>query len=153
MFLFGVAFVIALFCVFIDCFAFVSLAVQEVKHSETQRSMRVKAPKLIPNRALRQTDVEVAAAASDRLALEYKERDARAHAKAALQRWYIQCHQNADVQIPHMQIRANLLEVAAIPYWQQRKGDKNGHVMLSSLILFRARRSRWWLSWTFQQNL
>ena len=59
---------------------------------------------------------------------------AREAAKAAPQRWYETSYDRANAQIPTLQINSNLEVVASIPGWQEKKGIRNGYVMMSTLL-------------------
>ena len=59
---------------------------------------------------------------------------AKKEAKEALADWYETGYRTAQEKIPQMQIEENLRIVASIPGWRAQKGDKNGYVMLTSLV-------------------
>ena len=59
---------------------------------------------------------------------------AREAARKALDGWYAQGHSRADAVIPKMQVDINLKTVALIRGWQELKGQKNGYVMLVSIV-------------------
>ena len=58
---------------------------------------------------------------------------AKRAAKAALQDWYWRGYVKASQLLPELQKRANLETVASIPGWHEKKGPKNGFVMLVTL--------------------
>ena len=53
--------------------------------------------------------------------------------KAALQDWYKRGYEKAEKKLPELQKRSNLETVASIPGWHEKKGPKNGFVMLVTL--------------------
>ena len=59
---------------------------------------------------------------------------AREAARGALKAWYDIGHNRANALLPNIQINSNLYEVGQIPGWQEQKGDRNGYVMLTSLL-------------------
>ena len=81
-------------------------------------------PKLFENRRITREEV---------LQLEKKVL-AKKEAKEALADWYETGFMTAQKKIPQMQIEENLRIVASIPGWRAQKGDKNGYVMLTSLV-------------------
>ena len=60
---------------------------------------------------------------------------ARAAAKAALWDWYETGYKRAMKKLPTMQIDSNLKKVASISGWQQKKGTRDGYVMLNSMLV------------------
>ena len=81
-------------------------------------------PKLFKNKPIPKDDI---------LQLEEK-LAAKEAAKVALKAWYESGYMRAQKEIPQMQIEKNLRIVASIPGWRAQKGDKNGYVMLTSLV-------------------
>ena len=55
-------------------------------------------------------------------------------AKKALKDWYDTGYRRANAELPTQQRNSNLIEVAKIAGWRKRKGDRNGYVMLQSLV-------------------
>ena len=58
---------------------------------------------------------------------------AREAAKEALYEWYETAHVCANAEIRHLQIQENLEQVSAIDGWMEKKGERNGYVMLTNL--------------------
>ena len=86
------------------------------------------APKL-NNRSLRPGEAEEMAA----IARMRKVEAAKAAAKLALSRWYLNGFHRANVTIPELQRESNSEEVALIPGWRERI-KRNGYIMLFSLF-------------------
>ena len=75
--------------------------------------------------------------ARDRAARKFAldESVARKVAATALLRWYEQAYQEVHHHLaPEMQVNDNLKIVSAIPGWQQKKGTRDGYVMLCNLF-------------------
>ena len=87
------------------------------------------APKL-KNRSLGLEEAQKCAARSAR----QEEAIAKEAANLALQDWYMAGYKRANAIIPKMQIESNLKEVGAIPGWQVQKGQRNGYVMLTTVV-------------------
>jgi len=88
-------------------------------------------PKPLKNRSLLPEEVRVSVTSA---ALPNVESVANEAAKEALQEWYITGYWRANARIPSMQVEANLKEIASIRGWQERKGVRNGYVMLTTLL-------------------
>jgi hypothetical protein len=58
----------------------------------------------------------------------------RIAAKRALAIWYLKSYHAADIAIPMIQAKENLLHVSAISNWRELKDVKDGYVMLQSLF-------------------
>jgi hypothetical protein len=58
----------------------------------------------------------------------------RIAAKRALAIWYLKSYHAADIAIPMIQAKENLLHVSAISNWRELKDVKDGYVMLQSLL-------------------
>ena len=65
---------------------------------------------------------------------EYDEATARGAARIALADWYGQCYRRADKTTPHLQRDANLEAVKSIPGWLEKKGIRNGYIMVCTLL-------------------
>ena len=63
-----------------------------------------------------------------------EENEARYAAKEALWGWYAIGARIANDMLPKLQVDSNLEMIARIPGWQQRKGVRNGYIMLFSNI-------------------
>ena len=55
-------------------------------------------------------------------------------ARARLARWYEDSASRVDIMTPGLQIDANLRQVATIPGWVERKGLRNGYVMICAPV-------------------
>jgi hypothetical protein len=89
---------------------------------------------LLQNRSLQPEEAQAARSADGRAALQLEESNARAAAKAALRQWYMHGYSTAGARIPKLQRESNLQKVAAIPGWQEQRGQRNGYVMLANLL-------------------
>ena len=94
----------------------------------------------LQNRPLRPEEAQAARAADARAALQLefdlcRAADARDAAKAVLRQWYVHGYRNANVLAPSLQRNSNLQKVAAIPGWQEQKGQRNGYVMLTTSVI------------------
>ena len=85
----------------------------------------------LKNRSLQRGEAALFAA---RTALRREEFIAKQEAKAALKKWYETGYIRAEYEIPKMQIESNLKVVASIPGWQDKKGLRNGYIMITTLF-------------------
>ena len=84
----------------------------------------------LKNRSLQPGDAEGYAAS-----LRHTEESiANQAAKISLEGWYLKAYNNADAIIPKMQIDANIKIVQEIQGWANKKGTRNGYIMLASLF-------------------
>ena len=59
---------------------------------------------------------------------------ARAAAKDALEIWYKKGYSVANKRFPQEQQNENLITLASIPSWCERKGKRNGYIMLCTIF-------------------
>ena len=88
-------------------------------------------PRKLTNKPLSRDDAKMAALAR---ALQRDETIANEVAKAALNSWYDTGYSRARQLILEEQIESNLKVVASMPGWKERKGIRNGYIMMRSLF-------------------